>query len=161
VQVDWLGAIATTLADLLRPGLRAVTVGVNPAPVSIAAGHDYQGRAGQTFYRRLAAVGLLPPGKGFEDDRAFEAGIGFTDIVKRPTGNATEVHPTEFVAGRLILEDKLRALEVPLVIFTFKKAATALLGDFQGHGLLTSARLAGGRVFVMPGCQVPMSAQTA
>jgi hypothetical protein len=37
------------------------------------------------------------------------------------------------------------------VIFTFKKAATSLLGDFQGHGLLPTARLAGGRVFVMPG----------
>lgn len=55
------------------------------------------------------------------------------------------------VVGRRILEDKLRALDVPLVIFTFKKAATSILGDFQGHGLLPTARLAGGRVFVMPG----------
>jgi TDG/mug DNA glycosylase family protein len=149
--MDWLGSTVTTLADLLRPGLEAVTVGINPAPVSVAEGHYYQGSAGQTFYRRLAAVGLLPPGAGFEDDRAFEAGIGFTDVVKRPTGNANQVSSQELIAGRRILENKLRELEVPLVIFTFKKAATSLLGDFQGHGLLPTARLAGGRVFVMPG----------
>jgi TDG/mug DNA glycosylase family protein len=149
--MEWLGSTVTTLADLLRPGLKAVTVGINPAPVSVAAGHYYQGSAGQIFYRRLALVGLLPPGGGFEDDRAYRAGIGFTDVVKRPTRSASEVSPHELLVGRHILEDKLRALEVPLVIFTFKKAATSLLGDFQGHGLLPTARLAGGRVFVMPG----------
>lgn len=151
VRMDGLGSTVTTLADLLRPGLKAVTVGINPAPVSVAAGHYYQGSAGQTFYRRLTVVDLLPPGGGFEDDRAFAAGIGFTDVVKRPTGNANQVSPHELVVGRRILEDKLRALEVPLVIFTFKKAATSVLGDFPGHGLLPTARLAGGRVFVMPG----------
>lgn len=94
---------------------------------------------------------MLPPGDGFEDDRAYRAGIGFTDVVKRPTRSASEVSPHELLTGRHILEDKLRSLEVPLVIFTFKKAATSLLGDFQGHGLLPATRLAGGRVFVMPG----------
>lgn len=151
VRMAWLGSTVTTLADLLRPGLKVVTVGINPAPVSVAAGHYYQGSAGQIFYRRLTVVGLLPPGGGFEDDRAYGAGVGFTDVVKRPTGNANEVSPHELVVGRRILEGKLRALEVPLVIFTFKKAATSVLGDFQGHGLLPTARLAGGRVFVMPG----------
>lgn len=155
VQMDWLGSTVTTLADLLRPGLKAVTVGINPAPVSVAAGHYYQGSAGQTFYRRLRVVGVLPPGGGFEDDRAFAAGIGFTDVVKRPTGNANQVSPHELVVGRRLLEDKLRALEVPLVIFTFKKAATSVLGEFQGHGLLPTVRLAGGRVFVMPGPYAP------
>jgi TDG/mug DNA glycosylase family protein len=151
VRMEWLGSTVTTLKDLLRPGLKAVTVGINPAPASVAAGHYYQGSAGQIFYRRLTLVGLLPPGGGFEDDRAYRAGIGFTDVIKRPTGSASEVSPHELVVGRRILEDKLRALEVPLVIFTFKKAATSLLGNFQGHGLLPTARLAGGRVFVMPG----------
>jgi hypothetical protein len=34
-----MGEKAETLADLLRPGLRAVVVGINPSPVSVAAGH--------------------------------------------------------------------------------------------------------------------------
>jgi TDG/mug DNA glycosylase family protein len=152
IQVDWFGSTVTTLADLLRPGLAAVTVGINPAPISVAAGHYYQGGAGQTFYRRLAAVGLLPPGSGYQDDRAYAGGIGFSDMVKRPTSSAAEVHSGELTFGRALLEDKLKETGTPLVIFTFKKAATALLGDFAGHGLLSpSRRLAGARVFVMPG----------
>jgi len=152
VQIDWLGSKVTTLADLLRPGLAAVTVGINPAPISVAAGHYYQGAAGQTFYRRLAAVGLLPPGSGYEDDRAYAGGVGFSDVVKRPTRNAEEVDKSELAYGRALLEDKLKEVRTQLVIFTFKKAATAVLGDFPGHGLLSPTRqLAGARVFVMPG----------
>jgi|GEM_PF-1893064 len=152
IQIDWLGSTVTTLADLLRPGLAAVTVGINPAPISVAAGHYYQGAAGQTFYRRLAAVGLLPPGSGYEDDRAYAGGVGFSDVVKRPTRNAEEVDKSELAYGRALLEDKLTEVRTQLVIFTFKKAATAVLGDFPGHGLLSPTRqLAGARVFVMPG----------
>jgi len=94
----------------------------------------------------------LPPGQGYEDDRAFAAGVGFTDVVKRPTARAAEVTAQELEYGRSLLEAKLRGLSTPLVIFTFKQAATALLGGFDGHGLLPSSRrLAGARVFVMPG----------
>ena len=39
VTVEWRGEEIETLADLLRPGLRAVVVGINPAPKSVAAGH--------------------------------------------------------------------------------------------------------------------------
>ena len=46
---EWRGVEVETLEDLLRPGLRAVCVGINPAPVSVAAGHYYQGRLGQAF----------------------------------------------------------------------------------------------------------------
>ena len=38
VTMDWLGEQVETLADLLRPGLRAISVGINPSPVSVAAG---------------------------------------------------------------------------------------------------------------------------
>jgi hypothetical protein len=51
VTVDWMGHRVETLADLMRPGLRAVCVGINPSPVSVAAGHYYQARLGQAFFR--------------------------------------------------------------------------------------------------------------
>lgn len=38
---DWMDKRVETLEDLLRPGLRAVCVGINPAPVSVAAGHYF------------------------------------------------------------------------------------------------------------------------
>lgn len=147
----WMGEETETLADLLRPGLRGVVIGINPAPPSVAAGHYYQGRLGQGFFRRLEEAEILPSGPGFEDDRAFEAGLGFTDIVKRPSRGADEVSSEELRHGRALLEAKLKELGIPRVIFTFKKAATELLGDFEGNGLLTGMTLAGAAVFVMPG----------
>ena len=148
---EWMGEEVETLEDLLKPGLSGVVVGINPSPVSVAAGHYYQGRVGQTFFRRLAEAGVLPQGDGFEDDRAFAAGLGLTDVVKRPTPRAADVTPEEMEHGRALLEAKLRELEVPRVLFTFKGAAVTLLGEFDGHGLRPGAPLAGAEVFVMPG----------
>ncbi len=34
-----MGQQVETLEDLLRPGLRAVCIGINPAPTSVGAGH--------------------------------------------------------------------------------------------------------------------------
>ena len=53
VTEEWMGQPVETLEDLLRPGLRAVCIGINPAPTSVRAGHYYQGRLGQQFYERL------------------------------------------------------------------------------------------------------------
>jgi TDG/mug DNA glycosylase family protein len=60
VTEDWMGTPVETLEDLLRPGLRAVCVGINPAPDSVRAGHYYQGKLGQQFYGRLRRAGVLP-----------------------------------------------------------------------------------------------------
>src|SRR5439155_19283411 len=59
---EWMGEAIETLEDLLRPRLRAVCVGINPAEVSVAAGHYYQGLVGRRFLSRLATVGALPQG---------------------------------------------------------------------------------------------------
>lgn len=147
----WMGEETETLADLLRPGLRGVVVGINPAPPSVAAGHYYQGRLGQNFFRRLEGAGVLPAGDGFEDDRAFEAGVGFTDVVKRPSVGADEVSSEELSHGRGLLEKKLEKLAIPRLIFTFKKAAVELLGEFDGNGLLAGVKIGEAEIFVMPG----------
>lgn len=150
INID--GKPVDTLADLLRPGLLAVVVGINPAPPSVAAGHYWQGQTGRTLWRRLKTVGLLPADViGYEDDAAFEAGIGFTDVVKRPTSRADELSDADLSAGRAALEAKLTKLGVPLVIFAFKKAAVTLLGPFPGNGFIDGASLGASRVFVMPG----------
>ncbi len=133
---EWMGENVETLEDLLRPGLRAVCVGIKPALTSVAAGHYYQGRLGQGFYARLRRTGLLPSGSGWEDDLAFANGIGFTDIIKRPTKSAKELRPAEYDHGKLMLLEKLEAARPELVIFTFKKTATILFGSFPGSGFV-------------------------
>lgn len=147
-----MGTAIETLADLLRPGLAAVCVGINPSPVSVAAGHYYQGRAGQRYFARLRDVGLLrDTPDAFEDDAAFAAGIGFTDIVKRPTPTADDLLPVEFDHGRDLLAAKLDAAGTKLVIFTFKKTAQVLFGDFLGNGFVNGLSIGDAEVFVMPG----------
>ena len=146
-----MGDRVETLEDLLRPGLRAVCVGINPSPVSVQAGHYYQGILGQRFLARLRYVGLVDGGwRGFEDDAAFAAGVGFTDIVKRPTRDAAALSAAEFEHGRRMLKSKLEAQRPALVIFTFKKAAVKLLGSFAGNGFVPGLNLANSEVFVMP-----------
>ena len=153
VRAEWMGEQVDTLADLLRPGLAAVVVGINPSTVSVEAGHYYQGTLGKLLWRRLRTAGLLPvdarPGR--EDDAAFAARIGFTDIVKRPSARAHELSAGEFAHGREALEGKLAEAAPELVIFTYKKTATVLRGPFAGHGFAPGIEVAGVPAFVMPG----------
>jgi double-stranded uracil-DNA glycosylase len=160
VTKNWMGRPVETLEDLLRPGLRAVSIGINPAPTSVSQGHYYQGRLGQLFYERLRRSGILPRARGWEDDLAFEGGIGFTDVVKRPTARASEVRPDEFTHGREALRRKIDAASPQLLIFTFKKAVEALFGPVVGNGLLAGRTFGGAAVFVMPGPYAPRAEVT-
>jgi TDG/mug DNA glycosylase family protein len=152
VVEDWMGEQVETLEDLLRPELRAVSVGINPSPVSVAAGHYYQGRVGQRFFGRLRQAGVLAVScDGYEDDVAYAAGIGFTDIIKRPTANAKGLPTPEFEHGKAQLRAKLEVHRPTLVIFTFKRTAEVLFGRFAGNGFMPALRLGHSEVFVMPG----------
>jgi len=153
----WMGETVFTLADLVRPGLRGVVVGINPSPVSVAEGHYYRGTLGRRFWTSLRDADVVPTGGGFDDDRAFVAGLGFTDVVKHATARETGLRPGELQHGRALLEARLADLGVSRIIFTFKKAATTLLGPFDGFGLLPGRPLADAEVFVMSG---PMAKTT-
>jgi TDG/mug DNA glycosylase family protein len=152
VVEEWMGEQVQTLADLLRLGLRAVIVGINPAPDSVAVGYYYQGALGRQLWSRLRGVGMVRSHEsGFEDDAAFASGVGFTDIVKRPTPGEKDVAAAEFQHGRDALVAKLEHYRPPLVIFTFKRTAVKLFGPFPGNGFVDGLRLASSDVFVMPG----------
>ena len=87
---------------------------------------------------------------GFEDDAAFAAGIGFTDVVKRATPTADLVTTAENAHGVQLLAEKLERVRPPLLIFPFKTAAVFLFGRLDGNGWLEHT-FAGSRLFVMPG----------
>jgi double-stranded uracil-DNA glycosylase len=146
-----MGEQVETLEDLLRPDLRAACVGINPSLVSLERGHYYQGRLGLHFYKRLQRARLLPASfDGYQDDALFERGVGFTDIVKRPTPRAHHLDAAEFAHGRQLLLEKLERFRPGLVIFSYKKTAEILLGRFSGTGERPSV-IDGVRMFVMPG----------
>lgn len=151
ITISWQGQQVETLADLLRPELRAICVGINPSPASVATGHYYQGRIGRRFWQRLQRAGVIEEaGTGHEDDAAFLAGVGFTDIVKRPTARADAISAPEFEHGRELLAEKLRGYRPSLLIFTFKKAATSLFGRFKENGHRPGLAFEGAEVFIMP-----------
>jgi len=150
--MEWMGTSIDTLADLWPGTPLAVIVGVNPAPTSVEAGHYYQGQLGQRLWQRLRRCELMTGGSDrYEDDVAVAAGFGFTDVVKRPTRSANDVSPTEREYGAAVLLEKLGTRRPPVVIFTFKDAARAMLGPMPGYGWQPGTNLAGADVFVMPG----------
>jgi len=152
---EWMGVDYLTLRDVLPHRPRAVIVGLNPSPVSVAAGHYYQGPVGQRQLRRLAAAGLftLPDGVRTFEDAAIAAGVGFTDIVKRPTVGEKDLVTGEVEHGSGLLAEKLGALNVPFVVCVFRHPVEALLGRSAagGPGLQQARTAWGAPVFRMPG----------
>jgi TDG/mug DNA glycosylase family protein len=106
------------IPDLLRPGLRLVFCGYNPSLRSGETGHNYA-HPGNRFWRVIHAAGitdrLYSPD---EDALLLEQGIGFTNIVPRPTRRADELTRDEIRAGAAALRDKLERLAPRAVAYT-------------------------------------------
>lgn len=151
-QVDWMGTEVLTLADIWPENPRAVIVGLNPAKTSVDAGHYYQGRAGQGQLRRLADAGLFrATSSRYFEDAALAAGVGFTDIVKRPSVGEGDVRPEEIRYGSATLAEQLAVRKVPLVVCVFRHPVKVLLGSEGSPGIQAKTTSWGARVFRMPG----------
>lgn len=93
-----------TLPDYLRVGLRIVFVGINPSSYSVERGHYFARRTNRFWpafsASRLSAEARAGLGRevlGPEDDGGLlRFGIGFTDVVKRPSANAAALGPADF-----------------------------------------------------------------
>lgn len=103
------------LPDLLREGLDLVFVGINPSLYSAEKGH-YFARPANRFWPAFSRSGLSASaraGLGVErlspehDARLMAYGIGFTDLVKRPSARAAELNQREMKAGAEALKQKL------------------------------------------------------
>ncbi len=137
--IDVAGRPTVTLRELLRTGLRAVVVGINPSPVSVKAGHYYQGRLGKQFWQRLQQAQIvrdLTP--GCEDEDAFAQGLGFADLLRYPTPNAREIRRRELADAVPELTRRLRPTGCSRLLFVFKTARDAAAPlSTQGFELLS------------------------
>jgi len=99
--------VMNTLPDAVRPGLRAIAVGINPSLPSVRAGF-YFANPRNRFWPALNASRLvdepLEPGPGAVAVLVERYGIGFTDIVKRPTAGSAELRPGEYRVGAARLD---------------------------------------------------------
>ena len=152
-----------SLPDLLRDGLDLVFVGINPAPFSVAQGH-YFARKTNRFWpsfsrsvlsepvrRALGADALGPE----HDAMLLDHGIGFTDVVKRPTPGVNGLTAADFAADvpRLIrkLEQHAPGIACFQGIMGYRRVVQVLAPDAPAPRLGEQPiRLGRTRLFVIP-----------
>ena len=149
-----MGDEVETLPDYLRPGLDIVFVGINPGLTSAKAGH-YFFNPRNRFWPAFNAAGLAPEPLGPERDaRALDYGIGFTDVVKRPTRQMSELRAADYRAGAPLLRERLRACQPLVACFNgltgYKHYARYTGGAADVGTGLQETRIGTSRVYVLP-----------
>ena len=154
------GREVETLENLPPLPNRLLFVGLNPSPVSVAAGHYHQGPLGRRFWERLVTARILPEGTSHEhaDDALAAAGHGITDLLKIPTPRDT-ASDAELTAGVGPLWQRIALWRPAAVVFIYKRAAEASAGRRldEPWGKLQDVALAGRPCFLMPGPYAPAS----
>jgi TDG/mug DNA glycosylase family protein len=152
-----------TLPDHLRAGLDLVFIGINPGLYSVERGH-YFARKTSRFWPAFSASKLSEPmrrGLGVErlwpehDVELTRFGIGLTDVIKRPSANASELKPAEFEQWAPHLVEKLEKFEPRVACFHgltgFRPFLRFALGSERKPTLGAQPETVGGtRLFVVP-----------
>jgi len=151
-RIDWMGAEVVTLAEIWPVPPRAVIVGINPSLTSVANGHYFQGQGARGRIMMLVKAGLIElrdEERQFER-AALEAGVGFADLVRRPTKAATDLTGGEIAYGKSRFEVNMAARGVPLVIGIYAPPVESLLGIKPQPGYQRERTAWGARVFNLP-----------
>lgn len=114
-----------TLPDYLRPGLDIVSIGLNPSLPSVREGF-YFANPRNRFWRALNASGLVPveltPGADAMEVLVSRYGIGFTDVVKRPTAGGGELRAADYREWAPVLRQRLLDYAPAIAWFHGKQA---------------------------------------
>jgi TDG/mug DNA glycosylase family protein len=148
-----------TLPDYLHSGLAVVSIGLNPSLPSVRAGY-YFANPRNRFWRALHGSRLVTAEAVTEPGIAamevlLQHGIGFTDVVKRPTAGAHQLRAADFRKWAPLLQRKLLDCAPRIAWFHGKQAYAGYLRYAEG---ITSAidwgeqplQLGDSRVFVTP-----------
>lgn len=91
-----------TLPDIVAADMRLLSIGLNPSLPSVAAGF-YFANPRNRFWKALNASALISdpvqPGPGAMQVLLAREGIGFTDLVKRPSRGAGDLRAADYRAG--------------------------------------------------------------
>ena len=99
--------VLETLPDYLRPGLDIVFIGLNPSSISVREGH-YFANPRNRFWMALNRSGLVPVQLSPAlDKQLMDYGIGLTDLIKRPTSQASGLNASDYREGTPELKAKL------------------------------------------------------
>ena len=121
-----------TLTDYLQPGLDIVFVGLNPSSYSVQAGH-YFANPRNRFWAALNRSGLAGEELGPErDTELVKYGIGFTDVVKRPTPQASGLKAADYRLWAPVLREKLVHFQPRIACFHGMTGYKAYLKHGEG-----------------------------
>ncbi len=144
-----------TLPDHLREGLDIVFVGLNPSEYSVKIGR-YFANPRNRFWAALNGSGLVDCQVTLEDDAALvDQGIGFTDVVKRPTRQGSGLNSGDYRRWAPVLKDKLLRYKPRIACFHGVTGYAAYLKHAEGItekatlGLQTRT-IGASQVFVVP-----------
>lgn len=133
-----------TLPDYLRPGLDIISIGINPSIYSVEKGYAFA-RPGNRFWPVFNAAQIVPvefaPGRAAIETLFRDHGIGFTDIVKRPTRGADELTPDDYARGAKLLRRKLLRHQPRIAWFQGKDAWKMFLEHASGTKTGTQRRV--------------------
>ncbi len=136
-----------SLPDTVGPDMRVLVCGLNPSVHAAEMGVGF-GRAGNRFWPAALAAGLVSVDR--DPRHALSAhGVGMTDLVKRATPRADELHRSEYEAGLTRL-DRLCAWLQPRVVCMVGLAGWRAAADRTATVGLQPATLGGCPVYVMP-----------
>jgi TDG/mug DNA glycosylase family protein len=152
-----------TLPDYLRPNLDLVFIGINPGSYSVQRGH-YFARTTSRFWPAFSASKLSQPMRQaldlntllpIHDEMLPRFGIGLTDVVKRPSGNAAELTSADFQRWAPLLLEKLRRYRPQVVGFHGLTAyrpflQIALKSDYQPSLGPQPQAIGRTRIYVVP-----------
>ena len=144
-----------TLTDFLQPGLDILFVGLNPSTYSVRVGH-YFANPRNRFWAALNRSGLVGEELGPERDHELaKYGIGFTDVVKRPTPQASGLRAADYRQWAPVLREKLEHFRPRIACFHGMTGYKAYLKYGEGVDerpeLGLQARVIGDtRIFVIP-----------
>ncbi|GAA5869493.1 hypothetical protein JCM8547_001504 [Rhodosporidiobolus lusitaniae] len=131
-KADYSHLLADPLTDRIKPGLLALACGENPGIATATLQLHYASPTNH-FYRCLHAAGLtptvLPPTASttiHEDHN-----VGITNLIPRPTREASELTKTELAAAVPVFLAKVAKFRPKVVFFVGMKVADTVLAYFH------------------------------
>jgi double-stranded uracil-DNA glycosylase len=114
------GDFMNKIPDHLEHNLDIVFIGFNPSIRSSETGHHYANPTNR-FWKILYQSDLTPRlYHSDEDGSLLELGYGLTNIVERPTKDASEITKEEYREGRILLKEKLETYRPRIACFVGK-----------------------------------------
>ncbi|MFG2632442.1 G/U mismatch-specific DNA glycosylase [Streptomyces sp. NPDC048362] len=135
---------------MVADGLQVLFCGINPGLMTAATGHHFA-RPGNRFWPVLHLSGFTPRLlKPAEQGELPAYGLGITNVVARATARADELTTAEYVAGGLLLTDKVTRLRPKWLAVVGVTAYRAAFDDRTARVGPQERTIGDTRVWVLP-----------